>query len=78
MLYRVILTMAIYNGNYYSAGVTTINFYFKHRIVSLLNMSLSQPELGMYLMLSSQDELVDNVEVHEPLGSSDHNQIHFI
>ena len=29
------------------------------------------------LMLSSQDELVDSVKVHEPLGSSDHNQIHF-
>ena len=29
------------------------------------------------LILSSQDELVDNVKVHEPLGSSDHNQIHF-
>ena len=29
------------------------------------------------LMLSSQNELVDNVKVHEPLGSSDHNQIHF-
>ena len=29
------------------------------------------------LMLSSQDELVDRVKVHEPLGSNDHNQIHF-
>ena len=29
------------------------------------------------LMLCSQNELVDNVKVHEPLGSSDHNQIHF-
>ena len=29
------------------------------------------------LILSSQSELVDNVKVHEPLGSSDHNQIHF-
>ena len=29
------------------------------------------------LILSSQNELVDNVKVHEPLGSSDHNQIHF-
>ena len=27
------------------------------------------------LILSSQNELVDYV--HEPLGSSDHNQIHF-
>ena len=29
------------------------------------------------LILSSQNDLVDNVNVHEPLGSSDHNQIHF-
>ena len=29
------------------------------------------------LMLSSQNELVDNVKVHEPLGCSDYNQIHF-
>ena len=29
------------------------------------------------LMLSSQNELVDNVKVHKPLGSSDHNQIQF-
>ena len=29
------------------------------------------------LMLSSQNELVGNIKVHEPLGSSDHNQIQF-
>ena len=29
------------------------------------------------LIMSSQNELVDNVTVHQPLGSSDHNQIHF-
>ena len=29
------------------------------------------------LILFSQTELVDNVKVHEPLGSSDHNQTHF-
>ena len=29
------------------------------------------------LILSSQNELVDNVIVYEPLGSSDHNQIYF-
>ena len=32
-------------------------------------------ELG--LILSSQNELVDNVKVQEPLGSSDYNQISF-
>ena len=29
------------------------------------------------VVLSSQKELMDNVKIHEPLGNSDHNQIHF-
>ena len=29
------------------------------------------------IVSSSQKELVDNVKIHDPLGSSDHNQIHF-
>ena len=29
------------------------------------------------LILSSQNELVDNVKIHELLSSSDHSQIHF-
>ena len=29
------------------------------------------------LVLSSQNELVDNVKIHETSGNSDHNQIHF-
>ena len=29
------------------------------------------------LVLCSQNELVDNVKIHEPLDNSDHNQIHF-
>ena len=29
------------------------------------------------LVLSPQNDLVDNVKIHEPLGYSDHNQIHF-
>ena len=29
------------------------------------------------IVLSSQKECVDNVEIQEPLGSSDHNQLHF-
>ena len=28
------------------------------------------------IVLSPQKELVDNVEINEPLGSSDHNQMH--
>ena len=40
-------------------------------------MSLNQPENVLDLILSSQNELVDNVKVHKLLGSSDHNQIQF-
>ena len=29
------------------------------------------------IVLPSQNELLDNGEIHEPLGNSDHNQIHF-
>ena len=29
------------------------------------------------IVLSSQKEFVDNVEIQEPLGRSDHNQLHF-
>ena len=29
------------------------------------------------IVLSSQKILVDNMKIHEPLGNSDHNQIHF-
>ena len=31
----------------------------------------------LYIVLSSQKEFVDNVVMQEPLGSSDHNQLHF-
>ena len=31
----------------------------------------------LYIVLSSQKELIDNVEIKEPLGSSDHNQLHY-
>ena len=30
----------------------------------------------LYLVLSSQKEFVDNVEIQTPLGTSDHNQLH--
>ena len=29
------------------------------------------------IVISSQKEFGDNVVIHEPLGSSDHNQLHF-
>ena len=39
-----------------------------------------QPTRGenvLDLLLSSQNELEKNVKIHEPLGNSDQNQIHF-
>ena len=48
--------------------------------VSFLTQHVLEPTRGknlLYIVLSSQQELVDNVKIHEPLGNSDHNQIHF-
>ena len=47
---------------------------------SFLTHHVLEPTRGdniLDLVLSSQNELVDNVKIHEPLGSSYHNQIHF-
>ena len=33
--------------------------------------------MGENVVLSSQNELVYNAKIHEPLGNSDHNQIYF-
>ena len=47
---------------------------------SFLTQHVQEPTRGynvLYIILSSQKELVDNVKLHEPLGKSDHNQIHF-
>ena len=37
----------------------------------------TRPARVLYTVLSSQKEFVDNVVIQEPLGSSDHNQLHF-
>ena len=47
---------------------------------SFLTPHVLEPTRGenvLDIVLSSQTELVDNVKIHEPLGNSDHNQIHF-
>ena len=47
---------------------------------SFLNQHVLEPTRGenvLDIVLSSQQELVDNVKMHEPWGNSDHNQIHF-
>ena len=45
-----------------------------------LTQHILEPTRGgnvLDLVFSSQNELFDNVKICEPLGSSDHNQIHF-
>ena len=47
---------------------------------SFLTQHVLEPTRGdnvIYIILSSQNELVDNVKIHKPLGNSEHNQIHF-
>ena len=47
---------------------------------SFLTQHMLEPTRGdnvLDIVLSSLKELVDNVKIHEPLGNSDHNQIHF-
>ena len=62
-----------------SAGGDNHQFLLLTQDCFLTQHDLEQTRGGnvLDLMLSSQTELVDNVKVHEPLGSSDHNQIHF-
>ena len=47
---------------------------------SFLTQHVLEPTRGenvLYIVFSSQKELVDNVKLYEPLGNSEHNQIHF-
>ena len=47
---------------------------------SFLAQHVLEPTRGdnaLDLVLFSQNDLVDNVKIHEPLGNSDHNQIYF-
>ena len=40
-------------------------------------LETTRRENVLYVVLSSQKELVDNVKMHEPLGNSNHNQMQF-
>ena len=47
---------------------------------SFLTQHVLEPTRGdnvLDIVLSSQKELVDNLKIHEPLGNSGYNQIHF-
>ena len=59
-------------------GLRTNNLFLIQE--SFLTQHVLEPTRGenvLDIVLSSQKELVDNVKIHEPLGNSDHNQIHF-
>ena len=46
---------------------------------SFLSQHMLEPTRGeyvLYIVLSSQNELLDNVKIHEPLRNSYHNQIY--
>ena len=43
----------------------------------VLGPSRGEIILDLGLVLSSQKEFVDNIKILEPLGSSDHNKLHF-
>ena len=62
-----------------SAGGYNHQFLFLTQDCFLTQHVLEPNRSGnvLHLMLSSQNELVDNVKIHEPLGSSDHKQINF-
>ena len=62
-----------------STGIEDQQFIFLIQD-SFLTQHVLEPTRGenvLYIVLSSQKELVDNVKIFEPLGNSDHNQIHF-
>ena len=41
-------------------------------------LELTRGENVLDIVLSSQNEFVDNVKICEPLGCNDHNQIYFL
>ena len=45
--------------------------------ISIFNTDSFLTQHVLDIVLSSQNELVDYVKIYDPLGNSDHNQIHF-
>ena len=48
-----------------------------NRLLFYLYQQATRAARVLDIVLSSQKEFVDNVVIQEPLGSSDHNQLHF-
>ena len=56
-----------------------LNKLFKSDELNQTTLRRARPKQGrvFYILLSSQNELVDNVKIYEPLGANCNNQIHF-
>ena len=50
-----------------------IIFLIQERFLTQHVLEPIRGENVLYIVLSSQKELVDNVKIHGPLGNSDHN-----
>ncbi|KAK2176708.1 hypothetical protein NP493_644g02015 [Ridgeia piscesae] len=73
--------MGIYSGHLYRVLGERIKSFLNLVQDSFLSQHLLEATRGenvLGIVLSSQKEFVDNVKICEPLGCSDHNQIHFI
>ena len=73
--------MGIYSGHLYRVPGERIKSFFNLVQDSSLSQHVLEATRGenvLDIVLSSQKEFVDNVKIYEPLGCSDHNQIHFI
>ena len=72
--------MGILNGIHYRAQGWKTKCFLCLVQDNFLTQHVLEPTRAariLYIVLSSQKEFVDNVVIQEPLGSSDHNQLHF-
>ena len=73
--------MGIYSRHLYRVLGERIKSFFNLIPDRFLSQHVLEPTRGKNVLdicLSSQNEFVDNVKICEPLGCSDHNQIHVI
>ena len=73
--------MGIHSEHLYRVPGERIKSFFNLVQYSFLSRHLLEATRGentLDIVLSSHKEFVDNVKICEPLGCSDHNQIHFI
>ena len=69
--------MGIYSGHLYRVPGERILNLVQDSFLSQHVLEATRGENVLDIVLSSQKEFVDNVKICEPLGCSDHNQIHF-